>query len=244
MEYFGIWFDRPHLRRQVERSLRPGWKRRAVPIVAAIVPGEPAYLASDDLRARQTPPRTWRRSRADAATGATRVVAAVGAVGLDRVQFGPTAQQRVADGVRLGPRERADRVDQPAPGAEPRRRPADAIASWSAARPLSRSLAARRQSSSGRRRAEPTPLHGASTSTRSNGPATAGIAASCTSNQGRRRMRAADVRSDRRDSPSDPRPERVPRPRRCRRCVGPCRRERRMRHSMRSPADGSRARTT
>ena len=49
--------------------------------------------------------------RPEAVTGG----AAVGAIGLDRVQVGSAAKQRVTHRIRLGPRERAHRVHQPTP---------------------------------------------------------------------------------------------------------------------------------
>ena len=113
------------------------------------------------------------------------------------LEVGPLGQQRVGRGVGLGARERADRVHEHAAGPQ-QLGAADAIATWSRARPESSDRAAR-QSSSGRRRAEPRPLQGASTSTRSKPPRTAGARASCARTARRRR---AARRSRRRGRPA------------------------------------------
>ena len=102
---------------------------------------------------------------------AVAVGAAVRAVGSPiGLEVGAMAEERVAGGVGLGPRERAHRVDQPAAGPQQvgRRRSDRHLESREAGQVGS---LRRRHRSSGRRRAEPMPLHGASTSTRSNGPA-------------------------------------------------------------------------
>ena len=75
---------------------------------------------------------------------------------------------------RLGARERAHRVDEPAARAAPRAAAAASSSRWSAASSRRRRAAAIRQRASGRRRSTPSPVHGASSSTRSNAPSRTG----------------------------------------------------------------------
>ena len=147
-------------------------------------------------RSARTPPRTSRRSRGGAATADGAPTRPSGPGRCERQQVRPAApEQRVDDRVGLRPRERAHRVDEPAAGAQQVRRRRGRSRAGAPARVVSRSSCTR-HSSSGRRRAEPRPLHGASTSTRSNPPAgSAGERASCTTIQRRRPRRRAASRS-------------------------------------------------
>ena len=127
------------------------------------------HPSREGLLARGRPRRTSRRSRAACGQRRIQFGGAVGPGDLDGFELGDAAHDRVARGVGLGARERADAVDEPAAG---RSSPAAAVAIPTCSAGEARELVLRaRHRSSGRRRAEPMPEHGASTRTRSNPPA-------------------------------------------------------------------------